>query len=385
MEFCEDNSRSLKKILDTIKASPPNTKKHIYYDKIFNDINQGIKYITQNRCFGKAKIQKVLKKDIPKKNRFMTKYVVENIKLTLKKKVIFNCIVNYKLVKIIFFVKDNITDIIDQLHRNTQLILTWLYICEKYSNKKCNKSLKIYIYMTELKKQLPSSNLATVNVNNINSGFSTVCNKNNEITIFREEEWFKVFIHETFHSYGFEQNQNILVMLNINISKLFTVKTNILINEAYVESWARIMNAAFSCFLKCNNKRDFYSLFSFTLEVEKLFGYIQLNKILSHNNLSYKNIIDKKYKIGNFYKEGASAFSYYVLTALLLSSPQQFMLWCFMNNSNWICFDNSMRNMKSFTEYLESKLESVVITDNIQEIFTNNETGLRMSITEINY
>jgi hypothetical protein len=163
------------------------------------------------------------------------------------------------------------------------------------------------------------------------------------------------------------------------------VKTNILINEAYVESWARIMNAAFSCFLKCNNKRDFYSLFSFTLEVEKLFGYIQLNKILSHNNLSYKNIIDKNYKIGNFYKEGASAFSYYVLTALLLSSPQQFMLWCFMNNSNWICFDNSMRNMKSFTEYLESKLESVVITDNIQEIFTNNETGLRMSITEINY
>ena len=385
MEFCEDNSKSLENILDMIKASPPNTRKHNYYDKIFNDISNGIKYVSQNRCFRKAKIYKVSKKDIHTENRFITKCVIENIKQTLKKKVVFNCIINYKLVKIIFFVKNNIPDIIDQLHRNTQLILTWLYICEKYSNKKCNKSLKIFIYMTELKKQLPTNKMATVNVNNINSGVSTVCNKKNEIIVYRKEEWFKVFIHETFHSYGLEQNNNISLMLNINISKLFTVKSKLLINEAYVEAWARIMNAAFSCFLKCNSRNDFYSLFTFTLEVEKLFGYIQLNKLLDHNNLSYKDIIDKNNRTGHFYKEEASAFSYYVLTALLLSSPQEFMLWCFMHNTNWISFDNNLRNMKSFYNFIESKLENAFITDKILQTFTNNETGLRMSITEINY
>ena len=38
----------------------------------------------------------------------------------------------------------------------------------------------------------------------VNSGYTYTCKENNEIVIYREEEWLKVLIHESFHAYGLD-------------------------------------------------------------------------------------------------------------------------------------------------------------------------------------
>jgi L-rhamnose isomerase len=63
---------------------------------------------------------------------------------------------------------------------------------------------KIYIYHTSLLKILPNTNVDILNENNVNTAFTRTCPSNSEIVVFRKEEWFKVFIHETFHSFGID-------------------------------------------------------------------------------------------------------------------------------------------------------------------------------------
>ena len=63
----------------------------------------------------------------------------------------------------------------------------------------------IYTYiLLHLSKSLPDTNTSTLGPDNVNTAFTLACSPNSEMVIFRREEWKKVFIHETFHTYGLD-------------------------------------------------------------------------------------------------------------------------------------------------------------------------------------
>ena len=63
------------------------------------------------------------------------------------------------------------------------------------------------MYLTPHKKKLPKQyNL--IDREHANTAFTTSCQTETEICIFREEEWFKTFIHETFHNMGMDFTAN---------------------------------------------------------------------------------------------------------------------------------------------------------------------------------
>jgi hypothetical protein len=108
-------------------------------------------------------------------------------------------------IKIIFIVEeDNIELKIDIYNRYFDSILMWLYILNQYASKQCANSLTIYLYFTSLEKKLPDSNIHILDEINVNTAFTTTCPKDSEIVIFRQEEWFKVLIHESFHNFGLD-------------------------------------------------------------------------------------------------------------------------------------------------------------------------------------
>ena len=68
-----------------------------------------------------------------------------------------------------------------------------------YSPALCGKSIKIILFDTTLKKILPQSLIDILGAEHCNSAVTTTCSQKGDIIIYRREEWFKVFIHETFH------------------------------------------------------------------------------------------------------------------------------------------------------------------------------------------
>ena len=131
----------------------------------------------------------------------------------------------------------------------SQMVFMWLFIAMQYSSRKCKSPMNIYIYMTPFKKELPDSRIHILDSNNVNSAFTyTTCKPDNEILIFRKEEWFKVFIHETFHNLGLDFSNMNLYSLNNKIKCLFAVNSDINAYESYCEFWARIINSAFISF-----------------------------------------------------------------------------------------------------------------------------------------
>ena len=83
----------------------------------------------------------------------------------------------------------------DCLHK----IYLWLHIANKQKPPTCSQQLNIYIYFTELFKVLPEKKREPIGEKHANTAFTTSCMPSTNIHVYREEEWFKVFIHESFH------------------------------------------------------------------------------------------------------------------------------------------------------------------------------------------
>jgi hypothetical protein len=79
----------------------------------------------------------------------------------------------------------------------------WLYVANHYASRECSQKMNIYIYFTDFKKVLPTSE-RMIHRENANTAFTTSCQTVTEINLYREEEWFKVLIHETFHNLGLD-------------------------------------------------------------------------------------------------------------------------------------------------------------------------------------
>ena len=287
-------------------------------------------------------------------------------------------------------------------------IYLWLIIIQKYAPPQCSsKKLNIYLYLTNLKKELPLSKNQNQNQNqkqikdkspspslannddiildelNVNTAFTASCvphqhSSEMEIIIFRKEEWFKVFIHETFHSFGLDfsgLSESAHHHCRAEILSIFPVKSDVNLYEAYTECWAEIINVCFCAAFKgyssdpvplgtgvgdrgalissrgreevndaskstnqfINSKSTFLSNVNKGMEGERVFGLFQMCKILDYMGIYYEDLYKQKKENKSIrdlqYREKTSILAYYVIKNILLYDYPGFLSWCSINNS----------------------------------------------------
>jgi len=197
-------------------------------------------------------------------------------------------------IKLYFVVEeDNIESNLDTFNKYVDNIILWLYILNQYASKQCANNLVVFFYFTSHEKKIPNSNIYILNEINVNTAFTTTCPKDSEIVVFRREEWFKVFIHETFHNFGLDfSDMNNSISKN-SILNIFKVNSEVNLYESYTEFWAEIMNALFCSFFALKNKnniQEFLSNSEFFINFERTYSFFQLVKTLNFMGLTYKDL-----------------------------------------------------------------------------------------------
>lgn len=233
-------------------------------------------------------------------------------------------------------------------------IIRLLFFISNFITNRKLRTLQINIILTNLKKELPRNPNEILDSYHINTGVTWACKRDGEIVVYREEEWFKVLIHELFHSLCFDfSNLNINKLIKDKITKMFFIKNSTFsINETYCEFWANIINSILMAYNASEDFNEFLNQFEMFNTFEKYFSIFQCIKVLHHMNLTYDIIINKsniykKLSIQNF-KERTNVLGYFVIK----------MIWLFYTNEMLFFFSNhhehNIMNSNKDYNYLNS-------------------------------
>ena len=251
-----------------------------------------------------------------------------------------------------------------ELNKNIKKIFIWFFIANAYSNAKCSQYLNVNIFLTNLKKVLPNHE-KIIKQEHANTAFTTSCRKNTEINIFREEEWFKVLIHESFHCSGMDFSELDDSYSNKKILSLFPVNADVRLFETYCEMWAEIINIMFISYhsISWNENLDevIYKLISKTekmLQYERLFSLFQCAKILYFFGIQYNNLYEstlKSKQLRTRYKEETNVLSYYIIKSIFMYYVNDFVEWCIENNdeNGTLNFNKNNENIDSYIEFIK--------------------------------
>jgi len=308
--------------------------------------------------------------------------------------------------------------LIKKYNNYIEIILKIIYLLNFYStNKNCSKNISIYIYFNNLNKLIPKTNSKQkeekeekeekeiekyiLNENEINSAFTNSCQNNNNIIIFRKDEWIKVLIHELFHSFGLDFsliNYNNEENMKNKLKNIFNIVSEYKLYESYSEFWARFINIFISSFFisnyyfekseeknKQNNNKEkyfkFLNYFNVLVNIEIYYSIFQMIKILNYMNLKYENIIENDNINMNLksknYKENTEILCYYIITSILLNNYNSFIDWTKINNQNILQFSNSntfsqinsINNLIKFIKNNYKKKKYLYKINNIENIF----------------
>jgi len=310
-------------------------------------------------------------------------------------------------IRIRFFVENSNAELfIDKYNEYVDKMLMWLYIVNEYASKQCATQLTIFIYFTDTHKQLPESNLQVLDQTNINTAFTYTCPVNSEIVVFRKEEWFKVFIHETFHNFALDFSDMSMDICNRKIKQIFDVESDINLFESYTEFWAKMLNSLFCSYQLLEDKTnegEFLVNCEFFINFERTYGFFQLVKALDFMGLEYHDLYSKKANSkvlrDTMYKEKTNVLSYYIITMVLMNNYQLFIGLCNKNNLQLLQFKKTPSNLESFCDFIEkhyktrSMLDGVkcatVILSKLKKTANKNATNqfalknMRMTICEL--
>lgn len=355
---------------------------HSLLISLYNDIYSSNKTIFTTGCF-KSKVVNISTEKQYMKNptfyggRYFPPEIQDYVKKEQQYQLIFSCgNVGGREIHIHFtlFSKDEIENL-EKYVNYVKMMYIWLNICAKYASKHCTKTLNIFVYPTPFNKQLPHNSTGILGPEHINTAFTMACVDNGQMVIFREEEWFKVFIHESFHTYGLDFSTSNFDFLKDKLRGLFPIDSDFDIYEAYTETWARIINCAFCSFNALKNKRDketFVLNVNFCLELERMFAIYQCIKVLGFMGLNYNDLYDKNMNTTilrkNLYRENTHVFAYFIMTAILLNDYTSFMIWCNNHNENLLRFNSTPTNFEAFMKYIEEKYNCISLLTNITEM-----------------
>lgn len=311
---------------------------------------------------------------IIKNSRYIPEHISEYIKQNTK-----YC-VSYRVEKaeISFYVCKK-TVPLQKLNKYVKLIQCWINIAHKYSIHSCNSELKVKIYLTPFKKTLPEkSSTKPLSADNSNTGLSSLCKYGNEIIVYREEEWFKVFLHESFHYFGFDYSGMDISIVNDKLQKCFCIDSDIRLFETYTEFFAEIVNLCFYCVI---NRRKF----SVYIRTQISFSIAQLNKVLKYNGLTYVQLFENCEETRRKYREDTNVFAYYVLKCILIFHWDEFIEWCNKRNVKTLTFPHNSESVVSFCDWIIERcrdpkfLQAVELSGNKRD----ETNGLRMTSIDV--
>lgn len=192
-------------------------------------------------------------------------------------------------------------DFLQRIHLAVQLLT-------HYAPAQCHTPpLHIYLYLTKATKTLPHFPDQILNETHANTAFTTSCNMDSTtstanqepkyIILFREEEVFKVLLHELFHALGLDFSHDTLATQKTAqfIREHFQLSLkDIRLFETYCETWATILHCLILSFLQYSSQppdkntqeiiqQEFFRLFSY----EQTYVLFQCAKILYYHKLSY--------------------------------------------------------------------------------------------------
>ena len=304
----------------------------------------------------------------------------------------YTCIINKRKINTYFVICDEfIQKEIEKYNKYMKQMYMWIYIVNKYASSTCSKEVNIYLYFTPFRKELPSNQLIPIGPRHVNSAYTTGCKEATEIVIFRKEEWFKVFLHETFHNFGLDFSNLNMSSTDEMLRNIFNVNIEYKLYESYCESWARIMNSMFYSHLRCSieNNNTKYTLECFKMNFhesmmkESIFSLYQGSKILDFMGLNFQHITGKSadnINICNYlYKENSAVFSYYIITGLILNNYISFLKWCDTNNTNFISFHKTPSSVDKYVDYVKAITKNKEIKKNINGITETIKRGQKIT------
>jgi hypothetical protein len=355
-------------------------------DKIFlilyNEIKEANKYIEslkkRDDLFYRLQITEIhSSKQIAKPKTFPADWFPNQIRKHIDESIFTQLCYSFKLfgrkIQIYFLLEDIVDSNIDEYNKYVDNILIWLFILNEYASKNCADELTIYLYFTSLNKNIPSSNIHVLDHHNVNTAFTTTCPKKSEIVIYRKEEWFKVFLHETFHTFGLDFSDMNNEDCKNKILSIFPVNSEVNLYESYSEFWAKIMNCLFCSYHHLENKNnteDFLNNCEFFINFERIFSYFQMIKVLDFMNLNYSQLYKKgpqNHIVRNtMYKEKTNVLSYYIVTLILLNDYPCFLEWCNKNNTSLLQFKKTISSQISFCNFIEDNYKNNLFIKNVK-------------------
>jgi hypothetical protein len=201
----------------------------------------------------------------------------------------------------------------------------WLRMALRLAPQRCAEKLSATIYMVDAPRQLPASSVTVLGPDHVNGGLSYVCARNGEITIYRAEEFGKVFVHETFHALGLDQAGREGGESSDIIAQAFRLPADAELAEAYTESWATIISALLSSLTGGDDALT-------ALAKEQVFAAGQAAKVLAHMGLPTSVLADDSEQASVLrrllYKQETPVFAYYLARAALLAALPAFLRTC---------------------------------------------------------
>lgn len=358
-------------------------------ETIYNDILQSYHYVNEikqkQKNHPKNLIPEIYVKkltnvyDIPKPKNFnsnsfppeIRKYIDE----TSGSQITYDFSLQERNIRIHFITEELNSELnIASYNKYVDLMHMWIHILNKYASKKCSKRLVIYLYFTSLEKKIPTSNISILDEIHVNSAFTSTCPENSEIVIFRKEEWFKVFIHESFHNFGLDFSDMNTEICNDQIRTIFKVTSDVNLYESYAETWAEIMNACFCSFMLMKDKKDrnlFMEGAELFISIERKHSFIQMVKTLNFMGLTYKHLYTQNKESillrNTMYKEKTNVLSYYIIKCILLNNYQGFLGWCKNNNLSLLQFNKTTTNGMEYCKFIERNYKTKDMLDQVEE------------------
>ena len=334
-------------------------------------------------------------------------FKINDIKIFIKKSVFISNNIKKYIIKnyhkyylfsfenntIYYFIDDNNDKINSKIYMND--VITFFKIIDSikklFGRVNDGNSQTIYYYPVREKKLFPMVKGSVLGPDECNSGVSFLNSlykddhkieggENGTITIFREEEHFKVLIHELIHA-CYMDKELILSDYSKKMSKDICINNEILLNESYTETVATILNLFFINIMKKRGVKDLDKMF----EKETRYSFQVLNSILNHYKIDdLRNVINlngTKCKIK--FMQNTNVFAYYILKPLLLLYNKDFGRFIKMNTLNLKIINNE--GVKNYYELVRKLLFRKKFYDFIQECWLENKGGssLRMTLHEI--
>jgi hypothetical protein len=281
---------------------------------------------------------------------FYSKFTAPSIQSILQNKIVYCS--GYELVicgvsvKLQFYALKKWTSKTSTFLRIMRIIKRIIFVIYFFRDNTCNTKeiLDMDIFLIDIKKKFPSKRMVKLDVENVNSGFTSFMSDGvKHIITFRDEEKDKIVVHELIHFFYLDFHS-----LNCDLSKMVNVKPTLefIPNESYTELMTIIFHTALISIESSGN----LSNASIILQTELFFGYFQCAKLLFHYGYSHVDEFFTPYNgTTDAFYQNSCVISYYFIKTALLSRFDLTMefLKDRMNNYKIDCSDHTKDSYKT--------------------------------------